>query len=53
MDRWEYKVVNIRRKRGDSDEDQLNALGAQGWELVEVFVNGNIAYLKRRLEWSA
>lgn len=29
MDRWEYQVVNTL-----FSEEELNALGAEGWELV-------------------
>jgi hypothetical protein len=49
---WEYKVVNMSLAREDNEEE-LNVLGQEGWELVSVtsseFVDtdGN-AYLKRR-----
>jgi len=42
---WEYKVV---RFAGRSESEQLNALGAEGWELVAViFSKISWYYLKR------
>ena len=41
MKKWEYKV----EKKGN--EDQLNALGEQGWELVHVSYAFLKFYLKR------
>ena len=32
MQKWEYIIV----KRGDISEENLNELGAEGWELVPV-----------------
>lgn len=34
---WVYKIVN-----GQLTEDDINALGAQGWELVTII--GNVQY---------
>jgi hypothetical protein len=49
MQKWEYKVI-----RGELSEDQLNTLGAEGWELIAV--TGTSAgyfdvytYLKRQI----
>lgn len=48
MQKWEYKMI-----RGWLGEDELNLLGAEGWELVAVMAFGNAnnheirAYLKR------
>jgi len=48
MQKWEYKEVSalVRIKI-----DALNALGAEGWELVAVVNDGMgvTAYLKRRV----
>ncbi|HEY0319404.1 MAG TPA: DUF4177 domain-containing protein [Pyrinomonadaceae bacterium] len=35
MQKWEYKVV-----RGYPDENELNGLGEEGWELVAVVDGG-------------
>ncbi|MGH1493129.1 MAG: DUF4177 domain-containing protein [Acidimicrobiales bacterium] len=42
MNRWEYLTLNLETKRlsskiKDSANEELNELGAQGWELVSVF----------------
>lgn len=38
--RWQYKVVEVSPaffgKSGEKLQDELNKLGMQGWELVEV-----------------
>lgn len=40
MKKWEYKVINLKAKGvtnlvlSKEDEDVLNKLGEQGWELV-------------------
>ena len=37
MDRWEYKIINIRSERYRLDPaaaEQMNDLGDEGWELV-------------------
>jgi selenocysteine lyase/cysteine desulfurase len=39
MTQWEYKIINIRSENYRLDPNavtQLNALGAEGWELVSV-----------------
>jgi len=37
--KWEYKIINIRSENYRLDPDsaeRLNALGAEGWELVSI-----------------
>ena len=39
MTRWEYQIINIRSENYRLDPNsvhQLNALGAEGWELVSI-----------------
>jgi hypothetical protein len=39
MANWEYKIINIRSENYRLDPNsapQLNALGAEGWELVSI-----------------
>lgn len=39
MTAWEYKIINIRSENYRLDPkaaDELDALGAQGWELVSI-----------------
>lgn len=44
---WEYLIVPIHTGLRDS-QDELNALGRDGWEVVSVYGNGAIwACLKR------
>ena len=38
MKNWEYKIVE------GLDEEELNALGAQGWELLMVTVDSLFNY---------
>ena len=60
--KWEYRVIRIDDRRPDaaggragrgSAEEQLNKLGAEGWELVSVRIDSQanrsnpIFYLKR------
>jgi hypothetical protein len=37
MQKWEYKLLF----GGKVSEDEMNALGQQGWELVSTITNGN------------
>jgi DNA-binding protein H-NS len=47
---WEYRKIDLNHQRPRSDEfDMLNAVGADGWELVNITSN-NFAYMKRQLE---
>ncbi len=48
---WEYKqLVRALGKEGAPDEAELNALGAEGWELAGVIAHGGEArfYFKRQ-----
>lgn len=45
--KWEYLVVEIFGCSPQSQQDQLDAVGAEGWELIAV--DQNCAYLKRAL----
>ncbi len=50
---WEYKhLVRDLAKETAPDEAELNALGADGWELAGTFVYGSAAhfYFKRQTE---
>lgn len=59
MNKWEYKIINIRSENYRLDPNsapQLNALGEDGWELVSItsvnFKTGatdNIAMVFKRL----
>lgn len=56
MKQFEYKVLLLKNKFSfkTSDkvsyfENQINELGIQGWELVEVPSLGNIAIFKREI----
>lgn len=40
MKRWKYKTVGIKRL---SDVSELNVLGQEGWELVNI-ISGGDAY---------
>jgi hypothetical protein len=41
---WEYKQAG---RATESGEQELNQLGAQGWELISVNENHTVFYLKR------
>ncbi len=48
---WEYKIVPLDAQYTDDDEDAINALGREGWELVAIDGTGAddpVAYFKRR-----
>lgn len=59
MRTWEYKIINLRAKGvtnlvlSKEDEDELNKLGKEGWELVSTAptVNGRTicCMLKREI----
>ena len=44
-DKWEYKIAGHGTETG---EQELNELGAQGWELTSVSQDGGRFYLKRK-----
>ncbi len=34
---WEYRIVSVKdARKTDKNNEDLNALGAQGWELVSI-----------------
>jgi hypothetical protein len=50
MDKWEYKMVTLKKEEA---EKELNSLGVQGWEAVAMYhtpsSNYSTVLLKRRL----
>lgn len=46
MEKFEYKTI----KRTLSFEEQLNKLGDEGWELVNIEYQTDLVYLKRKKE---
>ena len=46
MTKWEYASIVLPTKIADDDEECMNAMGAEGWELVNV--HGRIAYFRRK-----
>jgi len=46
MIKYEYKILTV--KKGEVTEEQLNTLGASGWQLV--IVDDLTIVLKRKLE---
>ncbi len=42
---WEYQLI-VRDLELDNapGEDELNPLGAEGWELIDLFVHANMLY---------
>ena len=45
MATWEYKIVTTTPESEDDDEQVLNELGAEGWELVSVHVS-EVTYIE-------
>jgi hypothetical protein len=51
MQKWEYKIIEMQGIHSNQDReeyaDELNTLGAEGWELTETTSGGSIyhAYL--------
>lgn len=44
MTTWEYHTVDLGRVRERKIDEELNKLGAQGWEIVSIFGKaGNLA----------
>jgi len=39
MDKWEYKDVIIQRHNKDSEDEIVNKLGSEGWEMITFYVN--------------
>jgi hypothetical protein len=37
--RWEYRSLSEPQQPGHTLEDRLNALGAEGWELVSLHIS--------------
>lgn len=56
MDRWEYKIVNLRphwnAEQKEKDEKTLESLGKNGWELTSVIPHssGGDGIFKRKIE---
>jgi hypothetical protein len=48
--RYEYKVAEMVGMNGPSIEADLNALGAEGWELIEFSYATRIAVFKRKVQ---
>ena len=46
---WEYKIAEMMGMAGPSIEADLNALGAEGWELIEFSYATRIAVFKRKV----
>lgn len=48
---WEYRVRRVRADEILSNENHLNDLGSEGWELVGVgsYTTMNYLYFRRRL----
>jgi hypothetical protein len=42
---WQYKQIIRSLSEGMPNEDELNQLGKDGWELVSVLTHGGVAYL--------
>lgn len=44
--KWEYKRIVQNLAKGEApDEDELNTLGAEGWELAAVIQDSPLVYL--------
>ena len=40
---WEYQIVSLpRQKEPKEAQETLNSLGESGWELVSVYMNGQL-----------
>jgi hypothetical protein len=52
MKQWEYMDYNPREPHDDSGYKKLNALGKEGWELVNMYYtsSGARGILKREIE---
>ena len=46
---WEYLVVSMRLSEPQQVMDQLNDLGAHGWEMVAVHPNHQLMFKRPRL----
>jgi len=38
MTKWEYKIAAIDHASPDDIEAELNELGAEGWELIQILI---------------
>ena len=49
---WEYRLVTRRLEEPGLQESDLNELGAQGWELIEIFERNRVTqyYFKRLVD---
>lgn len=50
--KWEYKVLHMGKNLiyPWDCEDELNELGKQGWELVNIYPYYGYAYFKRQID---
>jgi len=49
MKKWEYKVHKGKAGFLKNEEEHLNELGQEGWELITVTIH-NLYYFKRELK---
>lgn len=62
MKKWEYRILEVSMDLNDNDENEVNNLGKEGWEMISVtpiikdtvsggsYTSSVIFTLKRELE---